>query len=545
MRALAAYAQFGFIWDRFLPETPFGRAAKEALGPLSDAAALERIWNETEAALVLLRALENDAARLSQIQHHLKRLPRTCVEAKPCYDEVEIFQFKKFLHNYKGLARLLDPAARVLFGLEYGSEALERLLDQGRQSAESFYVADAYSEALAGARREIREADAAIQALQAQRSAEIEARWGFAFGAKAFLLVPREALGRPEEASGLLRVEPFDETKVAIRMQASAEEFLWQDRRSALLARERAAEDAVLESLSETLRHELPRFERYQEAVTRFDLAFARARLAREHGLMRPVLADGAITVTGGRFLPCEELCRELGTEYVALDARFDQRATVIFGSNMGGKTVVLKTLAFLQLCAQMGLYVPAEAFRTTLFQHFHYLGEGQAGPAFQGQPQQAVQGLSGFGFEIRSFVEAARNFGEPTLVLFDEFARTTNSQEAEAILSAVVEWVAARPGVVALFSTHFRGIQRLPGVRYLRMKGLNREGLDLNQASGEALSTRIRLIDQCMEYHLIPDEGGPSASDAIAVASLLGLDGAIARRATEFFTHGPRAIQE
>ncbi|MBI1753080.1 MAG: hypothetical protein HY014_01310 [Acidobacteria bacterium] len=549
MRALAAYAQFGLIWDRFLPETPFGRAAKEALGPLSEARELERIWNETDAAIALLRELESDAARQSRVQHHLKRLPRTCVEARPCYDEVEIFQFKKFLHNFKSLAELLDPATRVLFGVEYASAALEKQLDQGRQSAESFYVADAYSEALAEVRREIREADAAIQALQARRAEEIQARWGFEFGAKAFLLVSREALGRPEEASDLLRVEPFDETKVAIRVQGSAEEFLWQERRSALLTRERAAEDAVLEGLSEALRRELPRFERYQAAVTRFDLAFARARLAREHGLIRPILASGAITVTGGRFLPCEEACRGLGTEYVALDATFDQRATVIFGSNMGGKTVVLKTLAFLQLCVQMGLYTPATAFSTTLFQHFHYLGEGQAAPAAQGQSSQAAQGLSGFGFEIRSFVEAAGDFGAPTLVLFDEFARTTNSQEAEAILSAVVEWVAARPGVVALFSTHFRGIQRLPGVRYLRMKGLNREGLDLNLASGEDLATRIRLIDQRMEYHLVPDGdsegGGPGASDAIAVAGLLGLDDAITRRATEFFTHGPRAIQE
>lgn len=552
MRALAAYAQFaqfGLIWDRFLPETPFGRAAKEALSPLSDARELERIWNETDAALALLRELEGDAVRLSRVQHHLKRLPRTCVEAKPCYDEVEIFQFKKFLHNFKSLAELLDPATRGLFGVEYASEALEKRLDQGRQSAESFYVADTYSEALAEARREIREADAAIQALQARREAEIRARWGFEFGGKAFLLVPRETLGRPEEASDLLRVEPFDETKVAVRMLGSAEEFQWLERRSALLAQERAAEDAVLEGLSEALRQELPRFEQYQAAITRFDLAFARARLAREHGLVRPVLAEGAIAITGGRFLPCEELCRDLGMAYVPLETSFDRQATVIFGSNMGGKTVVLKTLAFLQLCVQMGLYAPAKAFSTTLFQHFHYLGEGQAAPAAQGQTGHAAQGLSGFGFEIRSFVEAAGDFGAPTLVLFDEFARTTNSQEAEAILSAVVEWVAARPGVAALFSTHFRGIQRLPGVRYLRMKGLNREGLDMNlvpdPASGEALATRIRLIDQRMEYHLVPDDGGSGASDAIAVAGLLGLDEAIARRATAFFTHGPRAIQE
>jgi len=537
MREVLAYAQFNRIWDRFLPETPFGRSAKEALTLQTDPAVLDRIWDDTVVALELLARLEVEPVRLSQVQHHLKRLPRTCEEARPRYDEVEIFQFKKFLHNFKSLAELLDGETRQTFGLTYDSEALEHLLDRGRQSAESFYVADAYSNELAQVRLAIRETDALLQTLQARRSAAVLSRWGFEFGSRSFLLVPRETLGPPETASDLLQVEPFDEAKVAIRLQPSAEAFLLQERRSALLGQERTAEDAVLEELSRAILGELPRFAQYREALTRFDLAFARARLARECGLVRPALGGGAMTITGGRFLPCEETCRDLDIEYVPLDACFEASATVIFGSNMGGKTVVLKTLAFLQLCAQMGLFVPARAFTTRIFRHFHYLGEGHT--------TQAAQGLSGFGFEIRSLIEAAQDFAEPTLVLFDEFARTTNSLEAEAILSAVLEDVAARPGVVALFSTHFRGIRRLPGVGYRRMKGLNRAGLDLNLASGETLDTRIRLIDQRMEYHLVPDEGGPGASDAIAVASLLGLDAAITRRATDFFTQGPRAIQE
>jgi len=537
MRDFIGYAQFETLWERFLPETPFGRVAKESMTPLSAPEPLARIWDETDLAIALLGNLDADSVRLSRIQHHLKRFPRFCEDPRPLYDEVEIFQFKKFLFNFRSLAELLGPELRRAFGFEYASEALERLLDRGRQSAESFYVSDAYSEGLAEVRAAIRETDGALKAAQVRRASEILARWGFEFGSKPFLLVPREALGRPEEARDLLLVEPFDETRYAIRIQASAEEFLLLERRSGLLTEERAREDEVLELISQALRSELERFEEYRQALTRFDLAFARARLAREHGLVRPVLGEGVIRIQGGRFLPCEEACRELGTEYVPLDARFYGAATVIFGSNMGGKTIVLKTLAFLQLCAQMGLFAPAEVFSTRLFKHFHYLGEGHA--------TAVAQGLSGFGFEIRQFVEASQDFRETALVLFDEFARTTNSLEAEAILSAVLESLAATPGVVALFSTHFRGVHRLPGVRYLRMKGLNREGLDLDQASGKALEARIRLIDQRMEYHLVPDEGGPGVSDAITVASLLGLDPAIAARAASFFTNGHSSLQE
>jgi dsDNA-specific endonuclease/ATPase MutS2 len=385
MRDFVAYAQFGHIWDRFLPETPFGRAEKEAMTLQTDPAALMSLWDETDRALELLDALEGDAVRLSRIQHHLKRLPRFCEDSKAIYDEVEIFQFKKFLHNYKSLAELLDADLRRCFAMGFASEALEQLLDQGRQSAESFYVADAYSATLRELRAEIRETDTAIRTLRERRAAEIQGRWSFAFGDRAFLLVPRESLGSAEAASEWLLVEPYDGNLYAVRPRSSAEELVLLERRSRLLARERSAEEEVLETLSHALRSELSRFAEYRRAITRFDLAFARARLARELRLVRPELGDGAIAVRAGRFLPCEESCARLGTDYVPLDAVFDTRATVIFGSNMGGKTVVLKTLAFLQLCVQMGLYVPAAAYATRLFHHFHYLGEGRAAQPSQG----------------------------------------------------------------------------------------------------------------------------------------------------------------
>jgi DNA mismatch repair ATPase MutS len=259
------------------------------------------------------------------------------------------------------------------------------------------------------------------------------------------------------------------------------------------------------------------------EAARAFDLAFARARLAREWGLTRPRLGEGPVRVQGGRLLPCEEACRARGLGYTPLEACFDTPATVIFGSNMGGKTVVLKTLAFLQLCAQTGLFVPAARFETRAFRHFHYVGEGR--------DQEAALGLSGFGREIRQFNGAWGTLDEPTLVLFDEFARTTQSLEAEALLSAVLASLGERPGAFALFSTHFRGVARLEGVRYLRMGGLRPGGAGTGQDP-------LRLIGERMDYRLLPDGGAPASSDALAVAELLGLDPAVLARTRQAFNH-------
>jgi DNA mismatch repair ATPase MutS len=528
MRDFLAYAEFGGFWERFHPETPFGREEKERLTIHTAPEDLEKIWDQTDCLLAFLAKLEGDTVRLSRITHHLKRIPRFPEEPRSVYDEVEIFQFKKFLHNYKSIGELLDHEVQHRFGFSFVSASFERLLDVGRQSAESFYVADEYSPELASVRAEIRKVDESLRFARDHRAAEIKARWGLEFGFKDFLLVVRKTIGDPQAASDLLLVEPYDETMYAVRPLRSAEELVLSERRTALLSKERSCEEAVLEHLSRVASEELPRLLEYREVVRAFDLALARARLAREYDLIRPTIGTGALRIDRGRFIPCEEMCRDLGTPYTALDAMLDASVTVVFGSNMGGKTIVLKSIAFLQLCAQTGLFVPADRFETRVFRHFHYLGEGCI--------REDIQGLSGFGFEIRQLNQAWEAFQEPTLALFDEFARTTNSHEAEAILSAVIEGMSGNHAVMAFFSTHFRGVQRFRNVSYLRMKGLDRAGLDLHEADGVALDERIRLINKHMEHRLVPDDETRTVSDAIAVAALLGMDPAIARRAENFY---------
>lgn len=524
---LWTYAEGDALWQRFQPETPFGRTAKTQRTPITDRAELETLYDHTELALGLLAELEEDPVRRDRLAHHLKRLPRFPEAPQTVYGEVEVFQFKKFLFNHRNLLALLGEDFRAAFGLGHLDAALEAQLNLGRQLDESFYIADAYLPELAKVRQELRELDAALQALRSQAEADLQARWGFAFEGRAFVLLARTHLGDPEAARAWVEVEPYDATQVCLRPRATPEQLRLAERREGLLARERALEAEVLAQLSVPLREALPALLDQTRAVEAFDLALAGARLAREVGLVRPRLGSSTVVIEGGRHLPCETLCRELGTPYTPLDATFTRSATVLFGSNMGGKTVVLKTLAFLQLAAQMGLFVPARRFETRVFQRFHYMGEGRS--------REEARGLSGFGFEIRQFTEAWSDLGQDTLLLFDEFARTTSSREAEALVSAILEDLAARTSVVAIFSTHFRGIRRLPGVCYLRMGGLDRARLEGLGASGADLSDRIRQIDRAMRFCLEPDTPGEGRSDALVVAEGLGLPAALARRAETF----------
>jgi DNA mismatch repair ATPase MutS len=353
------------------------------------------------------------------------------------------------------------------------------------------------------------------------------------------LLAPKARLRDFATASQLLAVEPYDDALFCVRPLKCAASLTIAEKRLELAQRERLCEKDVLESLSQDVCNEAPNLEKYLNAALAFDLAWVRARMAVEHGLARPILhAKNSLRIEKGRFPPCEAACIERGLKYFPLDASFDSAATVIFGSNMGGKTVVLQTAALLQLAAQAGLFVPAARFETRVFGKFHYIGERRGGLAHEG--------LSGFGLEMLQLMQAwqsvaddGNEYDKGTMILMDEFARTTSSKESEALLAAVLEAISERANAMALCSTHFHRVPRVPRATFLRMVGFDRKNAAIGSMGPSKdytpLDGSIADIAKCMVYALVQDDGKHS-SDAIAIAQLLGLDAELVQRAKSFY---------
>jgi hypothetical protein len=525
MKDFLDYCGFMDFWAKSMPETPFGRDAHEKLELFYDIGQLEKIYGQTETLLSLMEELQGNDPQLSLISHHLKRLPRLPAQKQQAFDEIELFQIKKFLHNYRSLMAQLSENALQVFGFEYHSQSLESLLSLGGQSAETFYISDAYSAELASVRAEILETDARMRALEVSRAEEIKSQYGFDIGGLPFLLITKEKLGDYSSASQLLTVEPYDDSHFSVRPLKCAAALALGEKRQALAQKERMCEDAALNAIALEVQTEVPNLQKYLCIALAFDLAWGRARMARECALMRPCLhKKNSIHITKARFAPCESVCERHGIPYTPLDAAFESSATVIFGSNMGGKTVVLQTVALLQLAAQAGLFVPAEVFETRIFHSFHYIGERRG--------NYAHLGLSGFGVEMQQLMSAwaqacPGEFG--SLILMDEFARTTSSSEAEALLAAVLDAISQKANAIAICSTHHHRLPRLQSVRFLRMAGLG--GI---QGDGHS-NDPIREIACRMDYRLMKDDG-KHGSDAIAVAQMLGLDSELVKRAKEFF---------
>lgn len=530
MRDAWTFAQLDDFWARYEPLSPWGKDRKDKRLVMTERAAIEESYDDIEAALAWMGRSAAEPLRLERAGYHLRRMPRLPEPGKADYELLELFQIKKFLANYRGLLAALDEPVLRRFDLSPRCAALASELDRGGSDAETFYLADSYDAGLAEARAGLSALDAALKEAKAEAEALAKAELGLAFDGRDFVVAPRDGLSPEALGRAKLTAEPYDDGRLLLRLAPRASIAALEDRRESLYEDEREAENRVLRRLSALAGDAGPELAAAARAVARWDLARAGALLARSLDCSRPRLDGDGLELRGGRFVPCMDECVALGLSYEPLDATIRAPAALVFGSNMGGKTVALKTLCFMQLLAQAGLFVPAAAFRTRVYRELHYIGE-LAG--------ERLAGLSGFGFEVWRF-QGAWAARRDALAFFDEPARTTGSHEAEALLSALVEAYlgAAVEGARAVFATHFRGVARLPKAEYWRMHGLDRGAACAGLDADAPLPARLAGINRAMRYRLEPDDdSAPPGSDALAIAAMLGLDCALVERAESYFS--------
>lgn len=547
-RAFSRVDEFLAGWK---PLTPWGKDAKEAKIVFADPKAIGESLDLAEAWAAFAGRLESAGrgAALDRTAWHLGRMPRLpepLERSDAGLDPVELFAVRKFIANYRKLSVLIDEVARSDFGFVEPPAAVTAVFAALGEEGESFHVADACDVRLPPLRARLAELDRFLKRAKEGREAAIREAIGVDFGGREFVVTERwplpgasdsEASPQAEGLDELVEVEAWDGHAHVLRPRPGREELVLSDERVKLLAEERLVEAEVSLAMSRAVAQGASELRSCAAAVARLDGARSRWLLTRGAGFVRPGFVEGeSLSIRRGRLAPLESECAKKGMRYAPLDLELDERVAFIYGSNMGGKTVVLETLLFLQLLAQSGFHVPAERFESPVFPFIAFIGEGSAA---LGDSESATGGLSGFGREIAALVEAMERSGSGGLLAFDEFARTTNSGEAEAILSALARRLAEREGLKSLFATHFRGVERARGLRRFRMRGLDREaarrlesgeggqaGAADEESRGRSTAAKaVEMLNRLMRYELVEDEGGDGGSDALTVAALLGLD--------------------
>jgi len=509
--------------DYYQPATPEGRRDKAERKVYSNITELEQAHDLVES---LIPFIETEKEKIDKISYHLKRIPLLGDRFVKGELRSELHSVKKFLHNYRSISSLLPAALKKQFLLDFNLDELLELLGYEEEEQESLFVKESYSDELKGVRLSLREIDTQLSRIKNERIETICDRYSLDFRFNDFLVIDESSV--PPDSETFLYIEPYDKSSVVVKPQLGRDFYDRRNSASPLYRREKELEEEIFSRLAGAVEKERKALKQCVEAVKSFDISLARAEMAIRFKSIRPEISrEGHIDASGLIYIPLEERCYEAGEVYTPLSARFDARHIVISGSNMGGKTIVLRSLLFAQLLAQMGFFVPAVKFSTVLFQSINLIGDRSG---------SGERGLSSFGVEIMSLINSGKEGN--TLYIIDEFAKTTNSIEAYALNSALLESFSGQKSLWSFSSTHQENLPLLENVSYWSMKGLDhlKYGEYFHRDFKGDHTDRIKLINKYMNYHIQPRQWGSEVSrDALKIARILGLDSRILEYAEKY----------
>ncbi|MCH3964386.1 MAG: hypothetical protein LKE46_08910 [Clostridium sp.] len=300
------------------------------------------------------------------------------------------------------------------------------------------------------------------------------------------------------------------------------------ERRQELAEREKNLEFQIREKLSFSISENADRLMLAALSLGRLDIALAKAKLALDYDMcppgisgieriymrnaVNPMIKD-EVTKRGGMFCP------------ISIDVQ--NGTTVITGANMGGKTVVLRTILLNYIMAVMGFYTFSDCFQFWPLDFVVFLREDM---------ESVRNGLSSFGGEVLALKKVLdRIKSESGLIVVDEFARGTNPVEGSNIAKALVCYM-NRFNSISIISTHYDGVCRFAGFHY-QIKGLKNVDFRRLKESGTDGEAYLKSISESMDYTLEKVDGDtPVPRDAINICRLMGIDDEIINIAEKLY---------
>ncbi|KAJ0384098.1 hypothetical protein COL922a_009110 [Colletotrichum nupharicola] len=220
--------------------------------------------------------------------------------------------------------------------------------------------------------------------------------------------------------------------------------------------------DKVIEDLIDNIRTQIAVLYRICESVALLDMLASFAHVSSTYDWVRPEVSD-TLALKAARH---PILDRELKEECIPNDFYADDnyRFQIITGCNMSGKTTYIRSIALLQIMAQIGCFVPAE--RATLpIVHSIF--------ARVSTDDNIEANLSSFSKEMREMAFILNNVDDKSMVIIDELGRATSARDGLAIAIAMAEALIQSRAKV-WFTTHFAQLAEVlndrPGVLNLHL---------------------------------------------------------------------------
>ena len=273
--------------------------------------------------------------------------------------------------------------------------------------------------------------------------------------------------------------------------------------------RDKALEFEIFTALRESVTAESVRIQRAAGLIAELDTLCSLASVAVNNNYCRPSVDDsGVIEIHDGRHPVVERVLKD--ALFVPNDTYMgerEDRAAIITGPNMAGKSTYMRQVALITLMAQIGSFVPAKSARIGVVDRiFTRIGASD----------DLAGGQSTFMVEMTEVAEILKNATKESLVILDEIGRGTSTFDGMSIARSVVEFICENIGCKTLFATHYHELtsmdQDVDGIKNYNI-AVKKRGEDI---------TFLRRIVQ----------GPADDSYGIEVAKLAGLPETVIKRA-------------
>ncbi len=249
-------------------------------------------------------------------------------------------------------------------------------------------------------------------------------------------------------------------------------------------------------------------------AVAELDVLCSLATAAVQNGYERPVVNDSdSVIIREGRHPVVEKFSGNAPfvPNDCALDCR-ENRALIITGPNMAGKSTYMRQIALIVIMAQMGSFVPAKSAEIGIVDSvFTRIGASD----------DLSAGQSTFMTEMTEVSAILENATSRSLIILDEVGRGTSTYDGMSIARAVLEYIADKKkiGAKTLFATHYHELTDLEE----SLDGVKNYNITVKKRGGEIVFLR-RIA-----------RGGAPASYGVEVAKLAGLPGSVITGARKY----------
>ena len=261
----------------------------------------------------------------------------------------------------------------------------------------------------------------------------------------------------------------------------------------------------ILAGLTSLVKDEINELVLSENILARIDYHFAKARYAvKIHAIEPDIVTHKLLEFENMKHPLLIGNVENVVTNNFEIGKNF--KSIIITGSNTGGKTVTIKTIGLFILMAKAGMFLPCTMAKVYPFESVF---------ADIGDDQSILQNLSTFSSHMTNIIEILNQSNEKSFVLLDEICAGTDHVEG-AVLAQVILEKLAQKDVMSTITTH-----------YGELKALEYSNPYFKNASVEFNTTTLKPT-----YKLLI--GIPGLSNAIAIATNLGLDKDLTEKAKE-----------